>query len=67
MLTYDGKNPYYILVKHDNDTLHLLYYIQALWHEVLLLSDHFQIPALMLPLLMHITSSAVQQSCLVTN
>jgi hypothetical protein len=67
MLTYNGMNPSYILVKHENDTFDLLYYIQALLHEVLLLFDHFQIPALMLPLLMHITSSAVQQSYLVTN
>jgi hypothetical protein len=36
-------------------------------HEVLLLSAHFQIPASMLPLLMHITSFAVWQSYLVTN
>jgi len=52
------------MTKHTFD---LLYYIQALLHEVLLLSAHFQIPALVLPLLMHTTSSAVQQSYLVTN
>jgi len=61
------KNPSYILVNMTKHTFDLLYYIQALLHEVLLLSAHFQIPALMLPLLMHTTSSAVQQSHLVTN